>query len=66
MHLIALKAEFALRMIDGDFVFAAPAGGAVVFAGEGHAGEHAVEGEVCQAVDFEELADLFDGALVGD
>src|SRR5207237_76450 len=66
LHLLALEAEFALGLVDGDFVLAAPAGGAV---GAGlllQAGEHAVEAEVGESVYLEEIADLLDGSFVRD
>src|SRR5208282_2511416 len=66
LELIPLEAEFALWVIDGDFVIAAPAGGAIVFAGAFHAGEEPLEGEVGEAVDLEEFSHLLDGAIVGD
>ncbi len=66
LELVALEAEFALGLIDGDFVFAAPAGGAVTVFGLVKAIQHAFHGEVGEAVDFEEVADFFDGAVVGD
>ena len=43
MQLIALEAEFAGGALDGDFVVAAPAGGAVMLLGHLHAGEHAIQ-----------------------
>src|SRR5215212_5901527 len=45
---------------------AGPAGGAVVAVFHFHAGEKAVEGEVGEAVYFEESGHLIDGAIVGD
>src|SRR5688572_14402928 len=65
-HLVPLEAELALGVVDGDFVMAGPAGGAVVAWGVLEAGEHAFHREVGEAVDLEELADLLDGAVVGD
>ena len=41
--LIALEAEFRLGLIDRNFIFSAPAGGAVVLPLMFHAGEHSVQ-----------------------
>src|SRR4051812_11367340 len=66
LELIALEAEFGLGLVDGDFVMPAPAGGAVLTGGELKGGEHSFQGQVSEGVDFEEVFDLLDRAVVGD
>src|SRR4051812_26818328 len=58
LELIPLKAELARRLIHGDFVLAAPAGGAAIAAIELHAREHSFQREIGEAIDFDEVADL--------
>ena len=63
---MAFEAEFADLHVDGDGVLAGPAGGAIVIGGFAHAAEHAIQRKVGKRVDFDEVADLVDGAAVGD
>src|SRR5438045_2890356 len=65
-ELVALEAEFALRLVDRDFVVAGPAGRAVVAVGFVHAGQHTLGREVAEAVHFQKLAHLLYRAVVGD
>src|SRR5207237_1989249 len=66
LHLIPLKAELARGLIDRNFVLAGPAGGAAVAGGQFNGGEEPFKRQIGEAIDLDELADLLDGAIVGD
>src|SRR5665213_3648515 len=65
-QLLSLKAELALRLVDGDFVFAAPTSRAVLLARHLHAIEHALQRQVRKRIDFQEITHLIHRAIVRD
>src|SRR5690606_31184994 len=54
------------RLIDGNLVMPAPAGGAGLLHAETGGGDRAFERQIGQGIDLEVVADLINGAAVGD
>src|SRR5258708_34853922 len=66
LELIPLKIKLALRMIDGNLVVSAPAGGAIVAVFHLHARKQPLHRQIGQAVHLEKRGHLIDRSIVRD